>query len=152
MSKKVGRIQSFLCNRWYEKNQQYQIQSMWYFELNLQGVEICIQKSIQQILEEQNLWPSKELQLEYPKPKCNCYIKKTKCKECVKAKQCKSYKEKKEHSNPKYTSQNKCDACIIKRDICTYIIPILYIQYNKNLVKNCIDCDEVPKKYESISK
>ena len=86
MSKGVGGVQSFLRDRWYEKNQQRQIQPMWYSELNSKGVEIRIQKGIQQVLEKRNLWPSKGLKLKCPKPKCNCCVEKRKCKECVKAK------------------------------------------------------------------
>lgn len=77
---------------------------MWYFELNSEGVEIHIQKDIQRVLEKQNLWPFKQLKLEYAKPKYNHCIEKTKYKEYVKPKQCKSCKEKKENSNPRYIS------------------------------------------------
>ena len=125
---------------------------MWYSELNSEGVEIRIQKSIQRVLEERNLWPSKRLKLECPKPKCNCYVEKTKCKECVKAKQCKSYKKKKEHSNPKCTSQRRCDAYVIKRNICICTLRILCVQCNKNTVKNFEDCDELLEKHEGTSK
>ena len=125
---------------------------MWYSELNSERVEIRIQKGIQWVLEERNLWPSKGLKLECPKPKCNCCVKKTKCKECVKAKRCESCKEKKEYSNLKCTSQRRCDACVIKRNICTCTVRILCVQYNKNTVKNCEDCDELPEKHESTSK
>lgn len=125
---------------------------MWYFELNSEGIEICIQKSIQQVLEEQNLWPSKRLRLECLKPKYSGYIKKTKCKECIKAKQYKSYKEKKEHSNLKCILQRRCDAYVIKRNICTGTICILCIKCNKNTVKNYENCDELPKKHEGTSK
>lgn len=34
MSKKVEKIQSFLYDGWYKKNQQCQIQFIWYSELN----------------------------------------------------------------------------------------------------------------------
>ena len=49
---------------------------MWYSELNSEGVEICIQKGIQRVLEERNLGPSKGLRLECPKPKCNRCVEK----------------------------------------------------------------------------
>lgn len=46
MSKEVGGVQSFLRDGWYEKNQQRQIQPIWYFKLNSKGVEVRIQKDI----------------------------------------------------------------------------------------------------------
>lgn len=61
---------------------------MWYLELNLERVKVYILESIQQILEDQNLWPSKKLRLEYFKLKYTCYIEKAKCKEYIKAKYC----------------------------------------------------------------
>ena len=127
MSKGVGGVQTFLRDGWYEKNQQHQIQLMWYSELNSKGVEIHIQKGIRWVLEERNLWPSKGLKLECPKPKCNCYFEKTKCKECIKAKRYESCKEKKEHNNPKCTSQRRFDACVIRRDIYICTLRILYV-------------------------
>ena len=152
ISKRVKGAQSFLHDRWYEKNQQYQIQPMWYSELNSERVEIHIQKSIQYVLEEQNLWISKELKLEYFKPKCTCYVEKIKCKEYVKAKQCKSCKDKKKHSNPKCISQRRYDVCVIKKDICSCIVYILCIQYNNNTIKNYEDCKKMSKKHENTSK
>ena len=51
-----------------------------YNEVNSQ----CIPKGIQRVLEERNLWPSKRLNLECPKPRClNCQVK-TEYKICVK--------------------------------------------------------------------
>lgn len=40
MSKGIGSAQSFLHNEWYEKNQQCQIQPMWYSALNSEEIEI----------------------------------------------------------------------------------------------------------------
>lgn len=39
-----------------------------------------------------------------------------------------------------------------KRDICIYIIRILFIQYNININQNCEDYEKIPKKYEGTSK
>ena len=46
ISKGVGGVQSFLYNRWYKKNQQRQIQFIWYSKLNSEEIEVHIQKDI----------------------------------------------------------------------------------------------------------
>ena len=42
MRKRVREVQSFLRDGWFEKDQQCQIQPMWYSELNSERVEIRI--------------------------------------------------------------------------------------------------------------
>lgn len=101
-------------------------------------------------MRKKNFWSSKRLKLKYFKPKFTCCIEKTKYIKCVKAKKYKSYKEKKEHNNLKCISQKNCYKCIIKRDICTYTVYILYVQCNKNIVKSCENCEELPQRYEDI--
>ena len=49
---------------------------MWYSKLNSEGVEIRIQKDIQRVLEEKNLWLSQRLKLECPEPNAIVVMKK----------------------------------------------------------------------------
>ncbi len=79
MNKGPGGQHVQLCNRWYMRNSVQINQSMSY--LDEQGK--IVQKKIQRILEERNLWPTRVLKLKSTKPKCfNCHMV-SECKICV---------------------------------------------------------------------
>lgn len=63
-----------------------------------------------------------------------------------------NHSKKKEYYNPKSILQGKSNICVIKRDICTCTIYILYRQYNKNTIKKYENYKKMSKKHKDISK
>lgn len=103
-----------------------------------------VQKGIQLVLEERNLWPTRGLKLEYTKPKCfNCQML-SECKICVKGHKCELYKAPKQHSgSTKCTKNRKCDACASREEQCQCVTK----KYGSTCsVKKgkCGDCMEFP--------
>lgn len=78
-------------------------------------------------------------------------LKKQNIKNMLKLKNA-NYEKKKNHSNLKYILQRKYDICVIKKNICTYIIRILCIQCNKNTVRNYKNCKKMLEKHKNTSK
>lgn len=81
--------------------------------------EKIVQKRIQLVLEERNLWPTRGLKLKCTKPKCfNCQML-SKCKICVKGHKCELCKAPKQYSGSiKCTKNRKCDACAFREEQC----------------------------------
>lgn len=59
--------------------------------------------------------------------------------------------QKKEYNNFKYISWKRCDTYSIKKYIYIYILRILYVQYNKSIIKNCENSDKLLEKHKSTS-
>ena len=76
-----------------------------------------VQKRIQAVLVERELWPQNGLRLEYDKPKCIGCQTFGKCTICVQGKKCDSCKESKQHSD-KCTKQRICDNCDERKRRC----------------------------------
>ena len=71
---------------------------------------IKIQKGIQTILDERELWLIKGVRLSYKQPKCTNYQSLSTCTIYVKGQRCEPCKEVKEHSG-RCSKQRLCDAC-----------------------------------------
>lgn len=105
MNKSIEGQQKFLRDGWYIDNEGNTIQQKMSFlssSLAPDQPPRKVQKGIQMVLEERNLWPKNSLKLSCEKLKCsNCQVVFT-CKLCVKRKQCKLCIKPKIHSD-------KCD-------------------------------------------
>lgn len=95
INKSSGGKQSYLRHRWFdhERTQNFQPMSVQDESKRL------IQKGIQRVLDERNLWPANGLNLECSKPKCfNCQVI-ADCQVCVKKHKCDLCKVPKQHSS-----------------------------------------------------
>lgn len=155
MNKGTGGQQRFLRNGWYTDTEGNIIQQeMFFWKSSLdssseQQSRIRVQKRIQIVLKEQNLWPSGGLKLSCDKPKCsNCQAVSI-CKLCIKGKQCKSCMRPKVHSG-KCDKACTCDGCVSRRNQCQYV-PKQYCIHCKEYrnQKSCLDCDKMPPKCSS---
>lgn len=83
----------------------------------------CIQKRIQKVLEERNLWPSEGLNLECLKPKSfNCQIA-AEYKICVKEHKFDICKVLREYiGTATYTKNYRCDTCAHKKENCQCVV------------------------------
>ncbi len=152
MSKSSGGVQPFIRHGWYEKNGTRYQQQMWYTEPNETGEVIRVQKGIQRILKERELWPQEGLRLECPTPKCGACTEMVKCKDCVKAKRCEPCKEKRVHSSPKCIPQRKCDACVKRKDSCSCTVKIFFARCTRKTGRKCEDCEDLPERHEKLGK
>lgn len=95
MNKGIGGKQPWLRNGWFKKDGVRITQPMSFPKAD----GTLVQKGIQRILEERNLWPEKGLNMECLKPKCfNCEVA-ANCKMCEKGHRCDSCKTPYEHSS-----------------------------------------------------
>lgn len=80
-----------------------------------------IQKGVQRVLEERNLWPIGGVNLECVRPKCfNCQVA-SECKVCIKGTRCDSCKSSKEHTSLPCSKVRKCDGCVKRSQACQCI-------------------------------
>ena len=142
MNKGVGGKQAQLRNGWFERGEVRVEQPMNYNEVNGQ----CIPKGIQRVLEERNLWPSRGLNLECPKPKCfNCQVT-AECKICVKGHKCELCKIPRQHSGTATCTKNRrCDACAQREENCQ-CVGKKYCTTCAIKKGKCADCKELPPK------
>ena len=113
---------------------------------------VRIQKRIQLVLEEQNLWPNTGLKLSCDRLKCSSCQAVSNCKLCIKGKQCESCIKLKMY-NGKCDKSCICNECINRKDCCQYTqkkyCTSCKEQENK---KSYFDCERMPPKYSSSSK
>ena len=145
MSKRFGGKKAFLRNGWYFQNGLQVIQKM-YTE---NSDETRCQKSIQKVLEERNLWPIKGLKLACLSFKClDCQIA-AECKYCVKRIWCEGCKNPKKYNGiAECTSQQKCDACVLRQVKCQ-CIPKKYCSRCEKQKRKCGNYEELPLKCSS---
>lgn len=147
MNKNIGGQQAHLRTGWYEMNGIRYEQQMSFQDSDGKWV----QKEIQKVLEERNLWPQEGLNLECPRPKCfNCQVA-FECKMCIKGIRCDSCKSPKQHSSTPCSKARKCDACVRRSQACK----CTYKQYCARCSGRkgkCADCEELPPKCGSNSK
>lgn len=118
MNKSIGRQQPFLRDDWFEKNVYCYLQTMNFLKQDsLLKNGVIIQKRVQIILQEQDLWPTGGLNFAYPIPECSAYYVMTKCKDCIKESRCISYMEKKTYSS-KCTPKRACNKYCQRKKRC----------------------------------
>lgn len=109
------------------------------------------QKGIQRVLEEQNLWPIRGVNLECLRPKYfNCQVA-SECKICIKGTRCDSCKSPKEHSLMPCLKARKCDACVKHSQTCQCISK-KYYSTCIGKKKKCLDCEKLLPKCSSDCK
>lgn len=146
MNKEIERKQSQLCNGWFDHDGTHIIQPM-SFQDNSQWKP----KKIQQILEEQNFWPTGGLNLECPKPRCfNCQVA-ADCKNCVKKHKCDLCKAPRDHSAFDCSKNQRCDACADREKNCRCVTK-KYCSTCSIKKGKCADCEDLPTKCTTDSK
>lgn len=150
MSKGSGGVQPFLRDGWFDKKKTRYSQSMCFSNIDESGQTTQVQKGVQRILQERELWPERGLRLECPTPKCGTCIEISKCKECEKAKRCDSCKEKKIHSSSQCTPQRRCDACVTRRNNCACTVKTFCTRCARKSGQKCEDCEELPERHEKL--
>ena len=142
MNKGVGGKQPWLCDGWFERDGVRITQPMSFQKAD----GILVQKRVQQVLEERNLWPRKGFNLECLKPKCfNCELA-----ICEKGHRCDSCKTPYEHSSI-CTKARKCDTCVQRATICQCVTK-KYCATCSLKKRKCMDCKEFSPKCTTASK
>lgn len=95
-----------------------------------------VQKEVQMILEERELWLTRELNLVYPILECLACHLMAKCKVCIKESRCSFCMEKKTHSN-KCTPKRTCNECCRRKKRCTYVFKKYCTRYAGRIRKKC---------------
>lgn len=105
-----------------------------------------IQKGVQKVLEERNLWPIGGLNLECPKPKCfNCEL-------CIRGHKCDSCKTPKNHSAP-CSKSRKCDSYgYQEQEVICQCVSKKYCVTCELKKGKCGDCEVLPPKCTTQSK
>lgn len=113
---------------------------------------IRVQKRIQMVLEEWNLWPDTGLKLMCDKLKCSSCQEVSTCKLCTKGKRCESCIKPKVHSG-KCDKSRTCDECVRRKERCQ-CVPKEYCTRCKERgnEKTCLDCEKMPPKCSSLGK
>lgn len=146
MNKGQGGQQAFLRPGWYYDNHgAVKTQEMWIWKEDSK-----VQKGIQKVLEERNLWPEKGLKLECDKPKCFSCEELATCTACVRGRKCESCKEEKQPHSGDCTKQRICDACDRRKKRCQCVQKKYCTRCKeKSLHKSCDECNKLPSKCTS---
>ena len=141
MNKQSGRKKPILRDRCFDWNGVWIIHPMNFQQENGQW----IQKKIQKVLEERQIWPIRGQKLSYPKLKCfNCWVA-ADCKICIKGHKYNICKNLKDCSLTNCSKNWQYDAFVHRKDIYQYVTK----KYCTTcLVKKgkCGDCENLPFK------
>ena len=110
------------------------------------GQSRIVQKGIQAVLVEGELWPQKGVRLECENLKfITCQTLAT-CGICVRGRKCESCKEVKNYSG-KCTKQRICDACLLRKERCQCVTKKYCNRCKEiSIQKSCFECDKnLPK-------
>ncbi len=108
--------------------------------------EKIVQKVIQRVLEEKNLWPARGLNLECTKPKYFNYQMVSEYKICVKSHKFDLCKAPKQNSgSTKCTKNRKCDACAFREERSQCVTKKYCLTCSIKKGKR-VDCKELPPK------
>lgn len=151
INKGTGGQQLFLRNEWFEKDEHYHSQPMSFFKQDsLIENGFTIQKKVQMILQERDLWPIRGLNLVCSMPKCPTYHLMAKCKDCIKGSWCTFCMKKKINSN-KCTPKHACNKCCWRKERCQCVAKKYCIWCTGCMGKKCSDCEELSPKCTSNS-
>ena len=147
MNKGPGGNQPFLWNGWFKSGETICSQEMIYRRTDpVTGQFVLVQKGIQRILEERELWPGNQLKLECLKPKCQSCQDAQNCKICIKGTRCEPCKLEKGHSRPDCNNGQPCDMCKDRKTRCSCMQKILCPSCEIKRAKKCEDCQNLPPK------
>lgn len=153
MNKGQGGQQSFLRPGWYMQDDgELKTQEMWFWKNDsTNGAEpVKVQKGIQIVLEERNLWPQKGLRLECEKPKCQTCEEMSNCTMCSRGHKCDSCKVEKEPHSGTCSKKRICDVCDRRKERCRCVSKIYCTRCKeKNTRKSCEECESIPPKCTS---
>lgn len=157
MNKGIGGQQRYLRDGWYtDPGKNIIPQEMFFLKESLtptgQPSSGKVQKGIQKVLEERNLWPSEGLKLNCDKPKCSNCQAISNCRLCVKGKRCESCIQPKIHSG-KCDKSRICDECVRRKDCRSCTLKTYCIRCKEHRSqKSCLDCERMPPKCSSSGK
>lgn len=141
MNKGSGGKQPVLRDGWFDQDSVRIIHPMNFQQENGQW----IQKGIQRVLEERQIWPVGGRKLSCPKPKCfNCQVA-ADCKICVKGHKCDTCKTPKDCSSTNCSKNRRCDACVHREEICQCVTKKYCATCSVKKGK-CGDCEDLPPK------
>lgn len=141
MNKGSGGKQNYLRHGWFDCEGSQTIQPMSVQDANGKW----IQKGIQKVLEERNLWPAEGLNLECSRPKCfNCQAI-ADCQLCVKGRKCDLCKAPRQHSSHNCSKNRRCDACVHRDEQCQ-CVPKKHCLTCSAKKGKCADCQDLPPK------
>ena len=147
MNKGIGGKQPQLRNGWYNLNGVRTVQPMSFQDEDGKWV----QKGVQRILKERQLWPIRGLNLECPKPKCfNCQVA-ADCKTCIKGHKCNLCKASRNHIVLNCSKNRQCNACAYREEHCQCVSK-KYCATCSIKKGKCADCEDLPPKCTSDSK
>ena len=93
-------------------------------------------------MEKWQLWPTKSLNLECPKPKCfNCQFA-TDCKIFIKSHKCDLYKAPQNHNILNYSKNQHCDAYAYRKEQCQCVSK-KYCATCSIKKRKCADCEDL---------
>ncbi len=147
MNEKIREKQARLDGKWYYKGTLRKVQLINFKDTNSSRT----QKKVQRVLKKQKLWPAKELNLEYLKPKCfNCQFA-ADSKIFVKSHRRDFCKASRQQSSLICSKTRWCDLCIHKGKLCRYVIKKYYVTFEVKK-KKFEDCESLPPKCSTNSK
>jgi hypothetical protein len=140
MNKGPGGQQPFLRNGWYVKDGVRIEQEMH----TVMSGGVKLQKCIQLVLQERQIWPAKGIRLECPKQRCPKCADQSGCRTCVKGTRCESCKRPKIHSSTACNAQRICDECVRRKERCQCVQKQRCGPCGEQVGRKCLDCEALP--------